>query len=240
MGIVPGLDPLTLALIAGGTAASAGGAMINQNIQNDAIAAQNEQNRIAAQQANQAANQEQVRQRAYEEEQVAEVAEALTKANPAKALVRIRKEARASPVASDASYNATPKAPVENKGIERHAKKTEAAHGKRTDKITEALALLTQMGVDQAGVSDTIQQSGSDISTIGGFRRGSLDASGLETSIPAATVTPSDSMLGDLLMLGGGLAGGIGGTRMGGAGVNLADIFRRKPAATPPMFPAVQ
>lgn len=225
-----GLEPIALAMMAGGSAASAMGAKMNADTQNNAIVEQNRQNQMAADRANQAAEQERMQQRAYEDQQVAEVAEALTKANPAKALVRVRQEAKTGPVASDGGgYNATPKAPVKNRAIEADARKTGAKDAKRTDRMIEALAMLTAMGTDMSATNDTIQQSGSDISTLGGFRRGSLGVNQMETSIPAATVTPGDSMLGDLLMLSGQAGAGFGGQRVTpDAMSSIASIFKPK------------
>lgn len=228
---IPGLDPITLALLAASTAASVGGGMINANIQNDAIQRQNEENRRAAEAANFAADQERMRQRAYEEQQVAEVAEALTKANPAKALVKATRRAEKSPVATDTGkYNATPTPPVQNKSIEADAKKTGAKKAATTDKITEALAMLTAMGSEFGSISDAIGRSGSNIATIGSNRRGSMNASELETRPAAASVTPSDSILGDILLLGGQAGAGLAGRRIDD--FDIGSIFRRRPVNT--------
>lgn len=238
---LPGLDPVTLALLAGSTAASVGGGLYNASTQNKAIEAQNEENQKAAQVAMQARAAEAQRQRAMEQQQAGEVTKSLMAANPTDAVMRATQTVAAPDngiVQSTAAYNDAPPPAADNKTVaaasEPHTTEKRAA----TDKIVKALAMLTALGGEQAGANDRIQLGGSQIRTIGGFRQGSSNANALETSIPAARVTPSDSIIGDLLLLGGALGSGVGGKMIGGAapgGSSIGDLIMgigKKPMPT--------
>lgn len=225
----PGLDPITLALMAASTAASAGGAAMNANAQNDAIQAQNEQNKQAQQISEQAAEAERVRQLTMEQEQAAAVSGALAEADPAKALLAAQAEAKAPEnkitQASDA-YTATPVTTAfQNKDIDTQTAGATAERAASSDSMAEALALLTGIGSQFSGANRAIGRSGSEIATIGGNRRGSAGVAQMEGSIPAAEVTADPGFLGDLLMIGGQAAGGIAGGRAAKAGVDIGDIL---------------
>lgn len=93
------------------------------------------------------------------------------------------------------------------------------------------MAIMSGQGTATARIGDLIGRSGSEIQTIGSKRRGSLGASQLETAIPAAEVTKSKSMLGDILMLAGQAGAGYGGQAAGYAGTPLYT----NPFAKPPL-----
>ena len=238
---VPGLDPVSLALLAGSTAASVGGGLYNASTQNKAIAAQNAENQKAAQVAMQARAAEQQRQNALEHQQAAEVTKSLMQANPTDAVMRATQTAEAPDngiAQSAAAYNDAPPPAAENKAIEGASQQHTTEKRAATDKIVNALAMLTALGGEQAGVNDRIQLGGSKIRTLGGFRQGSSNANAMETAIPAAAVTPSDSIIGDLLLLGGSLGSGMAGKSIGGAapgGSSIGDLIMgigKKPMPT--------
>ena len=69
---------------------------------------------------------------------------------------------------------------------------------------------------------------GSNVATVGSNRQGSLNTSLFETNIPTPIVTPSDSLIGDLLLLGGMGLGGVAGKSVGASGAtpfNIGSIF---------------
>lgn len=228
-------DPVTLALMAGGTIASTAGASINAGIQNDAIRETNRQNQIAQEKNAIARQQEAERQRAMEEQQAADVAKALFDADPAAALLKAQETVAApqNPITeAAASYNEDPAAArISNPNVDNASASYVADSKARTGKVAEALAMLTAIGGEFGKSNIGIGQAGSRIATTGGFRRGSANVAGQEAGIPAADVTASDSAIGDILMLGGQIAAGVGGGRMGRAGetFGIGDILKRKP-----------
>jgi ATPase subunit of ABC transporter with duplicated ATPase domains len=202
-------------MLAGG-AASAGGAMINSNQQQQAQQAQNKADQQAAAQANEARVQEAARQKQMEQQQSEQVAKALTEANPADALVQAQQEVAAptNEIATPA-YNEATVSPVENKVVDAASASHRQESQSRTKGQLDAMALLSALDTQMGQTGDAIGRSGSQISTIGQHRRGSLNANAAETAIQPAAVTPGDSILGDVLMLGGQALGAYGGGRLG-------------------------
>jgi hypothetical protein len=221
--------------MAGSAAASAGGAAINSQNQNAAITEQNRQNQETMKMNAQSRADENVRQRAMEDEQAASVAEALAGADPAKALLTAQQEVKApqNPIVETAdaynSGNSAEKAPFKNATVEAAVKPGNDKREKTTSDMTEALAMLSAIGTGMAGANRGIGRSGSEIATTGSFRRGSAGVAGQEASVPSAEVTPSDQMIGDILLLGGQIGGNVGGARAGRAGWNPGDILKPKP-----------
>jgi hypothetical protein len=212
-------DPGTIALI--GTIASGVGGAVNANINNSAIRQQNKQNEIAMLREAEARSAESARQREMEATQAATVADALFKSNPA-AIVEAADESSTDQdndyVASVDEYN-TPllQGQLGAGGVSADIGRIIADAAKNTREVLKAQSVLAGQNTGLAGIQDALSRMGSEISTVNSNRRGSGAVSMLETSIPAATVMPSNSILGDLLMLGGqamaGASGRIGGNR---------------------------
>ena len=235
---VPGLDPVTMAMVAATTAASAGGAAYNANIQNDAVQAQDQADRQAMKIANRQAEAERVRQAALERESAAKVAEALTAADPSLALVRARQVARSdmNPITSAGAEPAV-KPQFENKVVSDATSGYEAESAARTREVTEALAMLAALGQGMTRSGSAIQLAGSGIDSVNSKRQGSMRVSQLETGIPSATVTPSDSIVGDMLLTAGEAGGRMTGARLNKTGLpDIGSIFTRKGKSTPPIF----
>lgn len=213
---IPGLDPITLATILASTAASAGGAFINNQIQNDAVERQNRENQRAAEQANLARSQEAARQMQLERQQADEVAKALTKANPETALMAAQTvaEAPTNEIATPV-YNEAVIDPVHNQVVARQAAPREVERRSATQERMDAMALLSALDGQFGLTGDAIQRAGSNIQTLGGYRQGSLNANAAETAYRPATVTPSSSMIGDLLLLGGQAGASMAGGMIG-------------------------
>lgn len=220
---IPGLDPVTLA----GIAASLGGSVINSNITNDAISEQNRQNQRTMEIERTAAEAERGRQRDFELSQAEAATRALFEADGGDIAESVEESATAptNEIANvPADYNTT-------------TLQGQVQDGVVSDQIGRIIqdALTGTQGIlgGQARISgqnsafmnlrDKLMEMSSEIQNVGQARRGSLMANQLETSIPAATVTPSDSPIGDLLMLGGQALAGYGGQRVGA----------RAPAARP-------
>ncbi|WP_299129698.1 hypothetical protein [uncultured Amaricoccus sp.] len=214
----PGLDPFTIAAIAG-SVASAGGAKMNADAQNDAIRAQNAENQKAMQAQQIAREEEAQRQLSMEGQQTDEVAKSLVKANPAGALMRAKQTVAAPDNAitgSAGSYNEEPQAPpIQNKDVSGASAGYEKKSVDTTKTVLDALAMLSALGGETAAAGDAVGRSNSNIQTIGGNRRGSLNANAAETRIPAPTVTANPGLMGDLLMLGGGAGAQYAGSKMG-------------------------
>jgi hypothetical protein len=88
----------------------------------------------------------------------------------------------------------------------------------RLRKVLGSAASLTEMAKQGAGNGDAISGMQRVIQNIGSSRQGSLNASRLETNVPAATVTANESPLGDILMAGGQIGAGLRGQKIGAAG----------------------
>ena len=213
---IPGLDPITLAALA----ASAGGAAINRSTQNQAADEQNRQNRMVMEQERAASQAESDRQRQFELAQASAAAKALFDVDPAATAQEV---AAAAPVSETANIAADYTVPV----LQGQITDGESAKGigeiitgatERLRKVLGSAASLTEMAKRSAGNNDAILGMQRDIQNIGGARQGSLNASRLETSIPAATVRASESPLGDILMAGGQIGAGIYGQKIGAAG----------------------
>lgn len=225
---IPGLDPITLATVLASTAATAGGAVYNNQIQQQALQQQERQDKQAAQMANAAREDEALRQKAMERQQAEQVAKALTKANPTQALLEAQQTAQApaNEIAQPA-YNEAIPSPVQNKVVDDHARPTTQAREAQTQETLAAMALLSALDDRFAQSGEAIQRAGSNIQTTGSFRQGSINANARETAIEPGAVTPSDSILGDLMLIGGQLGARSAGSRIGAGEVGRAITGRR-------------
>jgi hypothetical protein len=213
---IPGLDPITLAALA----ASAGGAAINRSAQNQAADEQNRQNKIVMDQERAAAQAESDRQRQFELAQASAATKALFDVDPTATAQEV---AAAAPVSETANIADDYAVPV----LQGQITDGESAQGigeiitgatARLRKVLGSAASLTEMAKRSAGNNDAILGMQRGIQNIGGARQGSLNASRLETNIPAATVTANQSPLGDILMAGGLIGAGLRGQKIGAAG----------------------
>ena len=219
-----------------GIAAAVGGGAINSKIQNDAIGEQNRQNQIATQLQSDARNKENTRQKELEASQAEEVVRALFASDPESIAATAEAEAvdPTNDIVASADVLAAPELQGQLSGgeISEGIGKIVADAARKTKGILKAQSTLTSQGTGLSGIQDALTRMGSNVSTVNSNRRGSLGAARLETSLPAATVTPSSSILGDLLLLGGtavsgGLGGGAGGLFKRGAPkmANVGDVF---------------
>jgi hypothetical protein len=213
---IPGLDPITLATVA----ASAGGALMNRNTQNQAADEQNQQNQVAMEQERAAAQAESDRQRQFELAQASAAARALFEVDPTATAQEV---AAAAPMSETANIAADYTVPV----LQGQITDGESAKGigeiitgatERLRKVLGSAASLTEMAKQGAGNGDAISGMQRVIQNIGSSRQGSLNASRLETNVPAATVTANESPLGDILMAGGQIGAGLRGQKIGAAG----------------------
>lgn len=204
------MNPMLIAALLTG-----GGSLLNWKIQNDAVKAQNAENQKAMAMERAAREAERMRQLDMEKMQAAEVAKALTKADPAEMASKIEAEAEAPDnefVASADMYN------VPTLGGQKADSVVAGDIGKlvadaldRTKGMLKAQSVLSSQGTGIQGTQDALVRMASEIGTTASNRQGSANVARMETSIPAATVTPSSSPIGDLMMLGGMLYGGLGG-----------------------------
>ena len=212
---VPGLDPVTLMSVA----ASAGGAFINNRMQNQAISEQNRQNRIAMDRERQNREAETVRQRDWEGQQAEAAMRALTDADPARVAEESQRMVDAPDnrtVAAADEYNVPSlQGQVQNEDVNESIGSTIAGQTARTREMLRAAALMQAQGVQANDIAQSLFGMGSDVANIGSNRRGSINVGRMETSVPAATVTRSNSPLGDLLMVGGQAMAGRAGQRAG-------------------------
>ena len=206
-------------------AASGGGALINSNIQNQAIAETNNQNKIRMNIERDARNEESARQSAMEATSAEQVTQALLGANPEDVVAKVAAQAAdpTNQIVQSAEMHNTPvlQGQVQNADVTGAINEKVSGRLAKTKEMLKNMAIMSGQGTSTANIGDLIGRSGSEIQTIGSNRRGSLAASQLETSIPAAEVTKSKSMLGDLLMLAGAAGGSYGGQMAGAAGTPL-------------------
>lgn len=191
------------------------GAYINSRIQNQAIAAQNAENQRAMAMERAARLAESERQAVMEQLQADAVAKALFKVDPGDTAKTVEAEASDPDNAITVSaeeYNIPSLTGQSQTGVVAgEIGKLVADKLKQTKDILKAQATLSGQGTSLLGNQDALLRMAGDVQNVGRDRAGSLAASRLETSIPAARVTPSDSPIGDILMLGGQLLGGMGG-----------------------------
>lgn len=236
---IPGLDPLTLALLAGSLASSVGGGIYNNKLQQDALDKQGKIDAQVAEQNRLAQEQERIRQQDLERRQAEEVSKSLVKANPADAALKAQ-EAVASKdnpiVREGTTYNTPAQNPdLENRTVDKSTEGYKAESGARTEQMVKAIAALAALDGGMASTNDQIGRSGSNIATLGSLRRGSLDASRLETGIQAPTVQPKTSFLGDALLLLGNAGSTIAGGQIAkGGGVDLGSLIMGARPKAPP------
>lgn len=221
---IPGLDPITLA----GLAASGAGALYNSSVQNDYIAEVNNQNQIAMDMEREARMAEEARQAEMEKLQFEAVSRSLFDANPDQ-LVESVEEFAANPtnefVTAADEYNVPVLQGQTGEGpVAESIGRIVADAAERTKGILQAQSKLSHQNTQMQGIQDSIIRTAGDVSNIGSDRRGSLNVAQLETFVPPAQVTPSDSILGDLLMLGGQAAAGYGGKSVGMSGGDIFDL----------------
>lgn len=216
---VPGLDPISLAAIA----ASGAGAAYNANVNNQYVDAMNAQNNQSMIREGQAAAEERTRQAQFEADQTAQVMNTLFQVAPEKVqtdAADVASDPHTSYVTAADEYNlGRLDGQVHNDNVTKVIGQTVGDAARETRGILSAAATLAGQSDSFAQSGDALGRMGSELQTLGGFRSGSMNASQLETSIPAAQVTKSYSPIGDLLMLGGtGLAGHAGNLAgLGGA-----------------------
>lgn len=214
-------------------AASGGGALYNTSLQNRAIDETNRQNKIRMDIERKARGEETERQAAMERTSAEQVTQALLGADPEGVVETVAAQAvdPTNPILQSAEIHNVPvlQGQVQNADITAAIDEKVSGRLARTKEMLKNMAIMSGQGTATAGIGDLIGRSGSEIQTIGSNRRGSLAASQLETSIPAAEVTKSKSMLGDILMLAGAAGGSYGGQMAGQAGTPLfTNPFARK------------
>lgn len=209
-------DPMTIAIAS--TAATAGGTMLNRRTENQAIKAQNKANLEARRAEIDARNEEQQRQDRFADQQAAAVMDTLKVADPGTKVAEVQKIAETSPVAQQRDM--LQDAPVPQAGVDREVAAGVNQSVQSARKRIEAMAKLAAFGGTMAGVGDTMQGAGDQIANVNSFRRGSMDVSGLERSIPAPMISPSQSPMGDLLIAGGQIGSVYGGSMAGQAGTD--------------------
>lgn len=222
-----GIEPLALAALVGGTAASGIGAKMNSDAQNAAIEANNALQKQNVDAVNLAQIEETERQNAMEEEQMARITEALVDANPAAVRERVERMTRSpeSPAPKPTSYNrpqTTARSTYKNADVDRAAAGYVDKKASTTEGIVDALERMTAFNTDFSTQSGNIAQIMSDNATTGLKRRGSANAHAMEARRVPGVATPSTSPIGDILILGGKAASGYGGKGLPDIGDLLA------------------
>lgn len=202
------MNPLLISALLTG-----GGALYNWKVQNDYQKGVNAENAKVMQMEQLARDAERQRQLGMEQIQAERVAKALMQANPETIAQTATEEAPESDIVRSAeSYNL----PVltgqnEKSAVAGDIGKIVADALARSKGILKAQATLSAQDTGMRDTQDGLTRMASDIATVASNRRGSLAASQRETTIPAATVTPSSSPIGDLLLLAGMAYGGTNG-----------------------------
>lgn len=223
--------------------ASTAGSALNAKMQNDAIEEQNRQNQIAMQRERQARAEEVARQKAFEASQADEVANALFETAPEKIEKKAEELADVpdNPITSAADTYNIPvlTGQVENQDVDENIGMTISKATERTRQMLRSAALLAGQGSGFNDAAQALGRMGSEVQTIGSNRRASGAVAGMETNVPAAVVSRSASPVGDLLMLGGSLGGGLIGKSVGASGARkpfqIGNIFQsNKPLSAIP------
>lgn len=222
MGAGAALGPMVLPAL-GLTAA---GALYNTNIQNKAVSEQNQQNQMAMAMAEEARIQETMRQRAMEADQFAAVDTAAAASDPG-ALRKEVEEFADQPndfTAAAETYNLPTLTGQQTSGeVSETIGKTISEALERTKGMLQAQATLSRQGTGFSGMEDEAMGMRDSVSNVGSNRRRSSGVAQMETNISPAKVTPSDSILGDIMLATGSLmAGGAFGGAAGGAGAAAA------------------
>lgn len=203
-------------------AAATGGSALNAKMQNNAISEQNRQNQIAMQREGEMRSAEASRQREFEQSQADQVTKALFEAAPEKVIEKAEVAAATpdSPINAAADQYNVPvlTGQVQNQDVDESIGSTITKAAARTRELLRNAALLSGQSAGMNDAAQSLGRMGSEIQTIGSNRRGSGNVASMETRVPAATVTPSSSIIGDLLMLGGQGLGGYAGKKSGMAG----------------------
>jgi len=204
------MNPLLIAALLSGV-----GGLANWKIQDDAISAQNAENQRAMMREGEMRNAERLRQRNMETLQADEVARALLAADPAQTAEDVTADVEAPEnaiVQAAADYNVPELQGQSADGpLAGDIGRLVADKLKQTRGILKGQATLSGQGSALQGTQDDLARMAGVLQNVGSDRRGSLAASRLETNVTPARVTPSSSPIGDLLMLGGQLYGGMGG-----------------------------
>lgn len=204
------------------TALSTAGALYNHKIEQAAIDETNRQNRLAMQMEGAARNAESQRQRAWEKSQFASVQEAAEASDPAALTKEIEIEATAPDnefITAADNYNTAQLAGQQSSGeIASAIGKTVGEALAQTKDLLRAKSMLTSQESGFAGMRDAALGMRDDVSNVGSKRNRSYGVAQLESTIPTADVTKSDSPLGDLLMMAGKAVGGLGGGIFGAGG----------------------
>lgn len=206
-----------------GILSSIAGAKHNADIRNQAIESQNAENEKAMALEREMREAEEARQLAFEQQQMADIMNAATIANPEN--IKTASDDAASDtmnkiIMAAHDYN-TPSLPgqVENEDVTATIGQIVNDRAKTTRKMLQAQAKLTAQGTSMSDILQAIAGTANDVATTASYRRGSGQVAQRETNIPAATVRPAESFVGDLaLLIGKGAAGGFG-KKMGKAGV---------------------
>lgn len=201
-------------------AMTAAGSMYNNSTQNKAIAAQNHQNNLAAAQSRSAIDAEDARQRAMEEEQFAAVRATTDASDPAALAERVMERANSdsNEFTQIDDYNGGDLQGQTSTGeISDSIGKMVGDAVARTKDMLKSQSVLSGQGAGMSGTQDGIVRLRDDVSNVGSDRRRSASVGRLEAQVTPATVTKSDSPLGDILMLAGTALGGAQGLAQGGA-----------------------
>jgi len=195
------------------------GSLVNSNIQRQQIAEQNRQNQIAMQREGAAREAETQRQLGWENEQAAAAAAALTQADPVRSALAAQATVAApdnATVAMTDDYNVPAlQGQTSNEDVGASIGRAITGQTARTRDMLRSAAMLQAQGGQMNNVAQSLFDMGSAVANTGSNRRGSMNAAQLETNVPVAQVTRSNSPIGDLLMLGGSALSGIGGQRAG-------------------------
>lgn len=234
---VPGLDPVTAAVLSAGV--SGAGAAYNASSQNNMIEEQTRQNNIREQENSNNREAERVRQRAFEAAQAEEVTKALFEAAPAKVEEQAAVAAadESNPIVSAAEEYNVPvlTGQVQNEDVNESIGSTIKKAMERTKGMLRSAATLSEQGVGLSQGAESLTRMGSNIQTIGSNRAASGAVGQYEASLPSADVRATGNPLGDLLLLGGQLGAASSGRTIGVDGgtapFDIGSIFKNTKAA---------
>jgi hypothetical protein len=219
-------DPISLI----GAALSVGGGLVNGMQQQSYVKAQNRSQEEAYMRSRQARIQEQARQAEFEKQQFAQHDRALEGLQSDVQKENLDQEAAAFLQRTDQLSDALPDGQLlsgqesANDDVKADIAKHTATTAADTRRRIAALAKLTSYGNVETGNNMLLQDTNNRIETTQGLRRGSLGVSQQEQTIPAAQVSPPNTMLGDIMSGVGALGVRAGGQGIGGFKTTAAPV----------------
>lgn len=198
-----------------GIGIGAAGALYNNQIQNAAVDRQNEETQRVIEMERLSREAETLRQNQWADQQSGRTMDALAVVNPTATAGRISERVAApdNAIVNAADNYALPtlQGQITDSPTGEAIGQSVADAVSRASDLLKAYSTLSEGRVTMGENQDELVRMGTENANTASFRNASAAIAGNEAMMPIPTVTPSSSILGDLLLLGGqAVAGGMG------------------------------